>query len=254
MSVTILTVSVDYSDFLRLTLPAMQQFGHVVVATAYHDLATQAIAKENDAELVITDAWFRHNAAFAKAVGMNVALEQIRGKLDWLMLVDSDILLMPPPEGAPAIDDFNKDHFFGARRLSCLTEELWDACYANGDWYTRLEEIPQPEIRKMRNGGLLWGKYSTTNPYGVQGYVQLWNYRRHPRKLFEFPNAGTYDVRLALSFADEKRYLMPWDKYFVVHLGLPKTNWFGRVSRVWRVMPPDLEQLRRAAKAYYSAT
>jgi hypothetical protein len=88
-------VSVDCGDQLALTLPRnIRHLDRLFVVTASHDAVSQQVAKDNGAELVITDACYEHGDAFNKGRMLNAGLEAAKAT-DWLLLHDADVFLPP---------------------------------------------------------------------------------------------------------------------------------------------------------------
>src|SRR5579859_7461706 len=85
----------QYSDFLRVTLPANKHlFDRIVVVTSAEDKATQRICEFNHVQCVRTDSLNSRWGKFCKGAGINEGL----GKLDsdgWVVHLDADIWLPP---------------------------------------------------------------------------------------------------------------------------------------------------------------
>jgi len=237
--------SVDYSDFLALTLPEAVRYGRVVVATSLTDGSTEAVAKRCGAECFKTCAWNKYNAPFNKGAALNEALAYAKPD-GWLLIMDSDILMMPPPPDRVGLNELDKTCLYSARRRSCKTEAQWKRCKRKKSWYS-LGLDPLPAVRKNK----VWGKRPTSNPIGIEGYFQLWHYPTRPIGISENRTAAKYDVALGLEWADEKRLLLPWVDYAVLHLGHLGRNWKGRKTERWRVSPAESAALEEAARKHH---
>jgi hypothetical protein len=246
----ILTVCVDYADFLQVTLPEAMKYGNVTVATSPHDIQTIELCNALGANVVITGAWYKDDAPFNKGAGMNAALEALKPQ-GWLLSMDADIVLTPQPAGATPVALLDTDCMYGARRRECEQMSRWERCLRQRDYF-HLRMSPLPPVYGKKGKGRVWGSRPTSNPVGIQGYFQLWHYASHPFKMHEHRTAAKYDVELGLKFPDHRRMLVPWPNYTVLHLGIRKTNWKGRKTEAWDtcgIPPGDLE---KAAKIYYA--
>lgn len=246
----ILIACVDYSDFLRITLPEAVKYGDVTVATSPEDITTIELCQKHGANCVITDAWYKDDMPFSKGAGMNVAVEQMKPK-GWLLSLDSDIVMTPLPPNHISYDKFNEDCLYGARRREIERVAQWEKCIRERKYF-RQRMSPLPPLRGKGQNKRVWGFRPTKNPVGLQGYFQLWHYGKHPIRFREHPTAAKYDVDLGLQFPDERRVLVPWPNYTVLHLGIRKTNWKGRVTASWETCGIPDGDLEKAAKKYYA--
>jgi len=248
---TIITTCVGYSDFLELTLPHMMCHGRVIVATSPTDVDTCAVAMNHvgDTGCFITDAWHKDGAPFNKGAGINAAIEFAQPKT-WLLLLDADIILPPLPVQAKPETQLNPLHFYSVRRRDCPTADCWRRCLRDGKWF-QLPMMPLPPVKRRGKKFMVWGVRPTANPIGLQGYFQLWNYELMPRKMHEHRTATKYDVDLALNWPDDRRMLLPWQGYCVIHLGTPRVNWKGRQTERWNVDPVSRISLASSAHLHY---
>lgn len=249
MSVTTIIASVEYGDFLQVTLPTVKQLGEVIVVTSPQDMLTTMVCDANNVVCHQTDVWYKDGAPFNKAAGINEVINMQRPYIDWLLLLDADIVL-PPLPSRYSLDDLDPDAFYGVRRRNCETAEDWQRVCDHQAWF-KLPLEPLPAIKMTSRGPRLWGHRPTSNPIGVKGFFQLWNFHRHPIMLNEHPTAAKYDVELALRWPQEMRKLVPWPGYTPIHIGVPRVNWAGRKSGRWEVDLLDLEGFQEAAQRHY---
>lgn len=219
------------------------------MVTAPRDTAARALAEQHGARLFLTDAWWKNGSAFNKAAGLNAALLN-EANLTWVLLLDSDILLLPPPPGATPIAQLDCDCLYGAIRVACLTPAVWTHTVCTGRWGA-LPEIPLLAVRAGKYGASVCRR-RTSNSIAMQGYFQLWNYRAHPHVLREYATAADYDMQLALRFPDKARRLLPWPGYAVIHVGEARRNWSGRVTDTWDVSPLPLDLFNKYAATFLS--
>jgi hypothetical protein len=227
MSLHIVTVCVNYDDFLAATLPNMLAFAdYVTVVTSMDDEATQMLVRKLGTGMFRTDAWYNDGAPFNKGAGLNRALEFINPN-DWLLLLDADIML---PKMKLDTSKLDKRKLYGARRYGFESKAQWDNIDRRdpNNWNV-LPPMALPKVIR----GKLWGVYKTANPIGAQGYFQLWHWPSHPHRLKEHRTAAKYDIRLAMKWPDNMRELLPVPNFGVAHLGQRKVNWEGRTSKRW---------------------
>jgi len=248
-TLTIIMTSVDYSDYLQLTLPEAVKYGRVVVATSPDDDRTIRIAESLGAECLQTYAWNNHRSPFSKGAGINAALEYAKPQ-GWLLLLDSDIVLLPPPPNFWPLSRLDTTCLYGVQRRQCPTEQLWRQCLNRKSWYD-LPVDPLPLVRGRGRKKKVWGGRPTGNPIGLEGYFQLWHYPFDTRGLSECRTAAKYDVELGLRWPDDKRMLLPWAGYTVIHLGPARQNWKGRKTAQWSALPIPNGELEQAAEKYH---
>jgi hypothetical protein len=218
-------VSVNYADFLAVTLPAWKAIlppGTLSVATAPGDPSIE-LAVAHGVTPIVTDAWTRLDETchvggtptFNAAYGMDVCLG----------LVDE---LIDPPEYGEVVVNINVDCYpvgawpqdkhilptilYGAWRYHCLTAKDFTTFQADGS----LDRFP-----RMKNSG---GR--------PVGYFNAWRWVKG-RRFGSYPTAGKYDTNFI-----ELYYRKRWD-YFeglsLLHLG-PQAgweNWRGRSVPAW---------------------
>lgn len=231
MHLTTLITSVDYADFLQYSLPAACQASQqVYVLTSPEDHATQALVdKYPNATSIVTKQWWHNKASFAKGHVLSETVKALASKLRWLLLLDADTVL--PADAKQRFDamSLNKHTLYGARRLLCKTEEEWKAFQCSQG---ELPIAPLPEIRTVGKHKMIWN-YRTSNPAALEGYFQLWNYRTCPKPIPPSKTAANYDDQFAMSWPEDRRAFVPDESFRVVHLGIPRKNWNGRVTPKW---------------------
>jgi len=246
---TIIMTSVNYSDYLQVALPEAVKYGRVVVATCPGDGRTVDVARACGAEYLKTREWSKLQFPFCKGAGINAAIAYAKPQ-GWLLLLDSDTVLMPPPLDFTPLNHLDDTCLYGVRRRVCPTERRWKACVARQTWYD-LPLDPLPVVRQHGQVMKVWGSRPTANPIGLEGYFQLWYYPSRPCKVPERQSAAKYDVELGLRWGDDKRVLLPWRDYAVLHLGPTGQNWQGRKTARWTTVPLLAGKLELAADRYY---
>jgi hypothetical protein len=229
---------VNYDDFLRITLPNNRVvLPAITILTAPWDRRTADLAAEYDLKLIVTDAWHR-GGPFNKGRALNEWLETIvspKHNATWALVLDADVLL--PKGHGIEVEDLDPAGLYSARRRMCEDYESF-LKFAMG--LRSLETFPL-QIPLVKNGRV-WGHRPTSNPAGLQGYMQLWC-PLHGRGMKRFPETGTagkYDVEFGLSFPQSGRSFLR--NYEVLHLGRSRINWAGRISTRWGESEDHLQQ------------
>jgi hypothetical protein len=258
-----IVTSVDFSDYLSLTLPRMKPFfKEVLVLTAQRDHATRDVAEENGVLAYCTDAFWADGARFAKYRAVEEALDVLE-RWGWLCLLDCDVLF---PAGAD----------FGPLEVGKLYTPL--RRMADGPCFG-----PDPSCRTCRGTGMVetTGKdnrrYRTFAPCpeacGIvqpppeeewpgfpvhpntaewAGYCQLFHCDDPvlgPPPWFDtsFTHAGAADSFFQAKWRPEDKVRPPWE---CLHMGESGVNWCGRVQPYIGGGRPDgaaerLSELRR---------
>jgi len=228
-SVPVGIVCVNYSDFLRHTLPqTLRRFSDVTIITAEQDQDTIRLAKSSGAKAFVSDLWFQEGAAFNKSAAINQWLSL--QPLAWTLILDADIYL--PDAFQLNVSELNPQYLYSIPRRMC--EREWD-------WVCPASQRPEYPlaIPPVRNG-MVWRR-PTSQPAALSGYFHLWNRGTTGREFFPAsPTAALYDVEFALQFPEQQRVYLRGD---VIHLGPPKQNWSGRVSAPWTLIPENSQLL-----------
>lgn len=221
---------VDYDDFLQITLPNNQFIlSRITVLTAPWDCRTAELAAKHGANVIVTDSW-QKGGPFNKARALNEWLERMATSEHgdtWALVLDADVLL--PRDCCLDVNQLAPEGLYSARRRMCYDYASYQQ-FAMG--LRSLDTFPV-RVPPVRNGRV-WGHRPTSNPAGLQGYMQLWCPSRGAG-LKRFPETGTagqYDVEFGLSFPQSSREYL--QHYEVLHLGATQVNWTGRRSSRWR--------------------
>lgn len=200
MKIHALTVCVDYSDELRLSLPRWRPLlQSYTIVTDTKDEATAALAEEHGCRLHRTDVFYANDAYFNKGAAMEEARKLMPWE-DWIIFVDADIV--PPVNWYHVVVTARPKPgiLYSAWRHQCS-----DASRLDDDW------------PKINGDGL-----------GV-GYFQLFHTsdpRVQDQDLIEthWAHAGNYDNAFMHRWPHTLRAALPMK---LIHLG-EKDNWFGK--------------------------
>jgi hypothetical protein len=227
--------SVNYADFLAVTLPAwlaILPHDSVTVVTSDDDVETQAVAERHDVQCVITDAWTRDGATLNKAA----ALDEAFGLAGDLIAPPSDgeLCLALDADGFPCgtwplETAIAPNTIYGCGRYHCETPEALQAHRTGRTRRTDLALIP-PKVRGSQYGAI---PHTAANLKDTAtkclGYFQLW--RHAPQYRFGVSKtAGGYDLRFRDQFP-RRAYV---SDVYILHLGpQDRSNWKGRVLPRW---------------------
>jgi hypothetical protein len=200
---TAIQVCVDYAELiahsLRINRPLFDRF---IVVTTPDDVDTQELCRGYDTEVVATDCFWRDDAFFNKAAGLNEGLR--RAATDIVCSVDADTILpLSLPRHIAHVSD--RESLYGMGRKIHLTYE---------DYLSDTGEI------------------RATAPGYTIGFFQLfWRSSAFfPGEFAEsYRTAAHYDVEFMAHWPVNQR--MHLNGLLASHLGQRQLNWFGRRAR-----------------------
>ena len=221
---------VDYSDFLRLTLPHnLRVLGDALVVTSPADKSTQQLCETHSVRCLPTDCWRRGGARFNKARALDLALDAWElAPDDWALALDADMLL--PADLRAHLDGLDPAGLYTVWRRMCREPHDWRSLCRNG----RVDRLPLDFAPVL--DGKVHAHRPTPNAAGLHGYFQLWNAGSLFQRFGSFPTAAEYDVHFALQWPDRDRHFL--HQVEAVHLGEEHRNWNGRITRCWRGETP----------------
>jgi hypothetical protein len=86
-------VSVNYGDFLSITLPQNKKyFDEILVITTSDDLLTKQVCAENNVACIESNKFYENGAKFNKGAALSESFSKLRYK-DWVCVLDADCLL-----------------------------------------------------------------------------------------------------------------------------------------------------------------
>ena len=226
--------SVDYADFLAVTLPGWVRLcprGSLAVVTNAEDHDTHQVARNNDVPVFVTDAWTRHDPSFKQDMSHWNGLWKQRGHQGRAPILNKALALdesfgfvgdrMPRPHdggiclsidadclpvGAlPDPDAIRHDVIYGCRRFDGRSD------LTCGDEIVLKGRICHSQHRQVTCVG--------------GGYFQLFRYVSGLR-FGSYPCADGYDYDFAFGFARG----VELDSIHVLHFGETHVNWEGRKS------------------------
>ena len=127
------TVCVNYSDFLEVTLEEnLSHFSEFVVVTDYRDRKTQGVCQKHSVYCVQTDVFFeRPGDVFNKGAAINLGIAHLR-KPGWFVHLDADIVLPDRFNTALYKARLDPECIYGADRLEVVGFEQWQKQQSHG--------------------------------------------------------------------------------------------------------------------------
>jgi hypothetical protein len=234
MNITIVSVSVNYIDYLELTYKYNKNFidnKNYHIITSNKDIITKNFCFKNKINCWTTDIFYYKNSFFNKGAVLNSFFENIKtipkifNNLDWILLLDSDIIINKNIQKIKFCIENNcmsalcnsyvdsesiKDYLYSCRRRVFLSKEDLE----NGLYYET-----EPKVEFI-------------------GYFQLFHISKIKKDLDsnkiifnEYSDASEYDS----NFRDKywrKKEMKPLN-FYVDHLGPIANNWAGRKSKAF---------------------
>lgn len=202
-----ITVCVDFSDLLAVTLPRnAKHFRRVFVVSSHWDAATKAVVSGvKNAELYTTNAFYRSGAIFNKGAAIEEAFD-VAGRSGWLCVMDADILLPADVDLSGAVPG----RLYTPRRRMLRDVTKW------------LEFVDSES----------WGELPMHAEEEFAGYFQF--FHAGDPVLVERPwygvtwrHAGGCDSEFQQKWGRSRQVRPPFE---VLHLGEDGRNWCGRVT------------------------
>ena len=200
--IDLVIVSVDYNDFLVLTLKNnLKYFSRITVVTSTSDVKCQQICESLNVKCVVTDKMYEGGDSFNKGKAINEGIKSL-SEPDWILILDADIIIT------------KKLDILKLERKTVYTSDRW-IC-ENYETFKKWEE-GEISIEEV-------GKYEEDRGFG---FFQLFNYKYlniKGNKVYSesYENAASSDIRF-LEMFDRKENITS-----SIHLGSVRSNWRGR--------------------------
>ena len=125
MKLEAIIVSINYGDFLAVTLPANKGlFERIVVVTTTDDTETIDVCKKNGVLCVQTDEVYKDGPVANKAIAINKGLKYL--DMDgWVLQLDADIWLPSLTRTILEKHPLNEDSIYGIDRFMCESYNEW---------------------------------------------------------------------------------------------------------------------------------
>lgn len=240
------SVCVDYDDYLLQIAPFNRPLlDRWIVVTRPRDEKTRQVCSKFSIDCVLSDE-FDRQPPFAKSYGINAGLRQLAGQ-EWLLHLDSDIVL--PYDFRQCLEDadLRKGNIYGCQRLCLPGWNAWQDAQKQGlysrynGWLTEYRDRPKGSYL----GGVPAG---IGNGYTPIGFFQLWHASEtlqwgHSKKWYphRHNNAARTDTQFCSLWDRFNRIQIP--ELLVFHLEHENAkdgmghNWSGRKTP--RFGPPE---------------
>lgn len=205
----VITVSVDYVDILEYVYTFNQseisQLDWYII-TSPDDIDTRLFCEKNRIQYYITNLFYINGAKFNKAGAINDFILSRNTIPDWILLLDSDIIL------SESIREFNK---ISNKQNNCLY-----GCKRN--LYTSMKD--HQSLKHTKDNYPFLGYFQLFHKDNIKSYLD-----KGQGFLTETRNSAFYDKEFAQRF--DKKHLLSTT---VDHLGEVAVNWDGRKSKPWK--------------------
>lgn len=242
-----ITVAVDYSDCLRITLPYVRHhFSHYTIITTPKDAPNVLpIADANDARVLTTDLFYHAGASFNKFLALEWGLSQI-GRKGWITLLDSDVLIPKDILVRPQYEMIKWHPVTGGTLYQYVGHLFSPLRKMYPTIPPTASEIP-PEDE--------WSKYPIhRNVSEHAGYFQCFHANDPvlgdpPWHQVDWKHAGGADSFFQAKWSPAHKIRPSWH---VLHLGECGTNWTGRaIAYADGTVPLDAEIKRNRVKGIW---
>lgn len=201
--IDIIIVSVNYNDFLPITLKSIPNEITVTVVTSKEDKECQLICETIGVNCIISDRLYENGAVFNKGKAINDGIKSIQNP-EWILLLDADIYL--------------KDDFINVISSTNLPSQDLIIC-------KRLIIDDYDTFLKWKNGENV-GTMERAKGYGFFHLFNIKSVKKKPIFPENYNDASFSDLEFRDMFNSKKEL----DTY-VVHLGPTHQNWTGRKTR-----------------------
>jgi hypothetical protein len=238
MKLQVVTVSVNYSDFLKYTIEENYKlFDKWIIVTDTKDVETKQLCDRYSDKGVVciqTDVFYKNGAKFKKYAAINEGLELVDEDA-WVLFLDSDIALHE--QTRYILEKLNLDEtcIYGMDRLNCQGVEAWDAFKKGNGLVINNWLLTDAGFRigsrlvhyyGFENGD---GQFAGWNPIGFFQLAYRGAFTKYPDDSI---GADHCDLLFARLWDRSKCVFIP--ETFCIHLESLYThksaNWYGRVS------------------------
>lgn len=210
---------VDYDAELEITLPRNRHhFAELLIVTAPRCERTIQLAEIHGCQLHVTDAFWRNEGHFRKALAIEESLD-VFGRHGWMCFLDADIVW---PHTLPEFDLTPGFLYCPRRRMMAQVAEP-----PPEDQWRRFKLNPEGEFPSYSQ--IFWAEDARL-PQGSQWLQTDWIH------------AGGYDSAFQARWPLWKRVRPPFN---VLHMGEAWANWCGRSPDGRRLTHQIIQQRRR---------
>lgn len=224
------TVSVNYSDLLRLTIRANRKhFDAYLIITSPEDALNVApIACASSAEVYVTDLFYRDGADFAKWRALEACLDMM-GRWGWVTLLDCDIIL------PKTFNDIQRRPGYLYTPLRRMQFDVTKPPVVEDEWY----KLP------LHQNVNEWAGYCQT--FHMSEDYHLGSPPWHETN---WSHCGGADSFFQRKWEPEYKVRPPYE---CLHLGYAGQNWYGRSTQhTDGSFPIDSEEKRQKVRKLWA--
>lgn len=229
--------SVGHADILAHTLPMNRHhFDKLIIVTAPEDKDTVRVCDYYGVKYHATDSFQSRWGHFCKGKGINEGLAKL-DKKDWILHLDSDIVLPPHFRSELINMELDKSMIYGVDRYMVPSYKAWQQFIGKPDphrtgngFFIDLEHAPFPLGTRVAFGH--------ENGWIPIGFFQLWNAASGQLKYEEgHTDAGREDSVFPIRWPRSKRGFLPeiLTYHLESELSPMGTNWKKRQSKPFSV-------------------
>jgi hypothetical protein len=247
MKLQVVTVSVNYSDFLVHTIEQNKRlFDRWIIVTDTKDTITKQLCDKHGVTCIQTDVFYENGGIFNKYAGVNEGLKYVDDDA-WVLFLDSDIYLHKETRRLLEQLQLEKDCAYGMDRLNVYGYNEWMDYKSREDI---LKENWMLMTRDLDFGARLVHHYGGPGDNGKfrgwrpLGYFQLVHRSAFDKYSQNSIGADHCDLEFIKKWPRNKRILIP--ELYVIHLESVNakwgSNWYGRKSKPFLAEEKDPEQ------------
>jgi hypothetical protein len=213
-------VSVDYSDYLSITLSYnIHHFSDIVIVTTAEDTESQEVAKANNCNVHVSNSFYENGAVFNKWKPLEEGLD-VLGRDGWLCIMDADVLWPNVVDLTNLTEGYLYTPF--RRMFTNMNIPIPKEPY----WYS----FPRHHVTKDFSG--YTQVFHASDPVLHQGYWHQTNWK----------HAGGADTFFQAKWSPDRKVRPNFE---VLHLGDAGRNWCGRVTDYLDGTTPDASKERQ---------
>ena len=240
-SLTAIIAAIKYDDFLDITLFENKGiFDRTVIITDSKDIKTQELCKKHEVTCLVTDVFYINNNKFNRGMAYNLVFEHLKETLDWVLLMDADIIV--PKDLKQIFNNLNPDKecFYGCQRYDIQTHGEWLAAKEDeskikkhrlyrgiGYGYFQLFNFNSNTIQNLitKNNLLIYPPFPTVSE-GDWMFRNYWSDWIFDPKLSNNPNQHEIEYHDRAENPEKLKRL----PFHVIHLGQTGRNESSRVT------------------------
>lgn len=240
MKIEAVTICVGYADFLRETIPwNLPHLDRWLIVTDGKDMETREVCRQHNLEFLSTDDFYRGDASFDKARGVDRGM-QLLSHDDWILHLDADMVLPGHTRHTLRAAQLDEESIYGCDRIMVKGWDRWQRLQSS----RFLDRVSRSHHHNVCFPGSFDVGARWADPH--HGFVPIGFFQLFHRDatIYEgtrtrrYPNHGhsdaaRTDVQFALQWDRNRRHIVP--ELVAVHLesevSAVGANWSGRTTQ-----------------------